>query len=82
VRSSQGDAARRNRFLRVGTVVVLLVAGFATGTGTASGQTTDSRLKYTARISRTSYGVPHNTAANFASLGFGRAMRRPKTTSA
>ncbi|MEU5941654.1 acylase [Micromonospora sp. NPDC047548] len=43
----------------------------ATGVGTASGQTTDSRLTYTARTSRTSYGVPHIIAANFASLGFG-----------
>src|SRR5262249_27577360 len=62
---------------RAGTASVLvagLVAVLLTGAAPASDKPTGRILKvvgYSAEIRRASYGVPHITAANFASLGFG-----------
>ncbi|HEU4426762.1 MAG TPA: penicillin acylase family protein, partial [Pilimelia sp.] len=49
----------------------LLVAGLLAGPAPASGTTTEKTHGYVAQIRRASYGVPHVTAANFGSLGFG-----------
>ena len=61
--------------VRAGAAVGLLVAGLVSGAAPASGQPQDQPqekiLGYSAEIRRTSYGVPHITAADFASLGFG-----------
>jgi len=48
-----------------------LVAGLLTDALPVSGEATGQILEYSADISRTSSGVPHITAANVASLGFG-----------
>ncbi|GAB2960712.1 penicillin acylase family protein [Micromonospora polyrhachis] len=60
---------------RAGTATIaaatLLAAGLVAGTTPAQAETTESAGGYSAEIRRTSYGVPHVTARNFASLGFG-----------
>src|SRR6266545_192429 len=48
-----------------------LVAGVLTGAAPASGGPPGKIRGYWAEIRRASYGVPHITAADFASLGFG-----------
>lgn len=52
-------------------VVAMLVAGLLTGATSASAEPAGKILGYSAEIRRASYGVPHITAADFASLGFG-----------
>src|SRR6266540_3219822 len=59
---------------RAGTataVVGVLVAGLLTAATPASAEPAGKILGYSAEIRRASYGVPHITAADFASLGFG-----------
>ncbi|MEQ4303325.1 penicillin acylase family protein [Plantactinospora sp. B6F1] len=51
--------------------VALLTAGLVAGSAPAHAGTTESAGRYSAEIRRASYGVPHITAANFGSLGFG-----------
>ncbi|MGW0431221.1 acylase [Micromonospora sp. NPDC003197] len=67
--------ARRAHPARAGTATIaaatLLAAGLVAGTAPAQAETTESAGGYSAEIRRTSYGVPHITATNFASLGFG-----------
>jgi len=57
----------------VGRAVVAgaVVAGVLTGAAPASGGPPGKIRGYWAEIRRASYGVPHITAADFASLGFG-----------
>ncbi|WP_404825680.1 acylase [Plantactinospora soyae] len=50
---------------------VVLLVGLVPGVAPADDATTTTTRGYSAEIRRASYGVPHITAANFASLGFG-----------
>ncbi|HEX5997224.1 MAG TPA: penicillin acylase family protein, partial [Jiangellales bacterium] len=55
----------------VGVVAALVASGLAAGSAPASADPPGKIGGYSAEIRRASYGVPHITAANFASLGFG-----------
>jgi acyl-homoserine-lactone acylase len=59
------------RAATVAATAVLAAAGLATSASPASAGDVHGGHRYTARITRASYGVPHITAADFGSLGFG-----------
>jgi acyl-homoserine-lactone acylase len=49
----------------------LVASGLVAGASSASGESRETSRGYSAEIRRASYGVPHITAADFGSLGFG-----------
>src|SRR6266545_1434500 len=77
--SGRGGCAMTRPLIRASVVTAVgravlagaLVAGVLTGAAPASGGPPGKIRGYWAEIRRASYGVPHITAADFASLGFG-----------
>jgi acyl-homoserine-lactone acylase len=59
------------RTLRAGAVLVVLASAVLAGATPAAGAPEGKIGGYSAQVARASYGVPHITAADFASLGFG-----------